>query len=68
VTEKFHFKWTLSKLLGYIVVFMGFTLEIVLILFKGQFELKVFLGAVAAATMLVVSKQTNDTFRAGKGE
>jgi hypothetical protein len=63
-----EFQWTLSKLLGYIVVFMGFTLELLLILFKGQFELKVFLGSVAAAVALVVSKQTNDTFRVGKGE
>jgi hypothetical protein len=62
------FVWTVSKLLGYIVVFMGFTLELILIICHGSFELKVFLGSVAAATILTLGKQSNDTARIIKGE
>jgi hypothetical protein len=60
------FNWTLSKLLGFIVVLMGFGLEVFLVI-KDQFDLKVFLGSVTAATVLVASKQANDTLRAKKG-
>ena len=56
------FNWTLSKLLGFIVVFMGFSLEIALI-FLNRVDGKYFLGSVAAGTALVVSKQINDTMR-----
>jgi len=57
------FNWTLSKVMGFVVLVMGFALELVLVVFKDQFDLKVFLGSVTAATVLVASKQINDTVR-----
>ena len=68
MTDKIErtFNWTLSKVMGFMVVIMGFALEATLVWFKDQFDLKVFLGSVTAATVLVASKQVNDTFRAVK--
>ena len=56
------FHWTLSKLLGFIVVGMGFALELALIILNRP-DGKYFLGAVTAGSALVISKQVNDTLR-----